>query len=145
MAYDSVEDAKEGLRALGITEFIRQMPRAAAAEPESYWHMVTAIWHMNAGFVVEIDPFGLKDPKSFTVVAQGDHAASKEAELTRTKQEQVSFYLKEVVDPGALSTPKAITVKVGAEEISVAWPWGDAQEQLTKTFKIHPRLSFGGE
>jgi hypothetical protein len=145
MAYDSVEDAKEGLRALGITEFIRQMPRAAAAEPESYWHMVTAIWHMNVGFVVEIEPFGLKDPKSFTVVAQGDHAASKEAELARMKKEEVSFYLKEVVDPGSLNTPKAITVKVGEEDIGVAWPWGDAQEQVTKTFKIHPRLSFGGE
>jgi hypothetical protein len=145
MAYDSVEDAKEGLRALGITEFVRQMPRAAAAEPESYWHMVTAIWHMNVGFVAEIEPFGLKDPTSFTIAAQGDHAASKEAELARGKKEQVSFYLKEVVDPGSLNTPKAIGVKVGAEEISVAWPWGDAQEQLTKTFKIQPRLSFGGE
>lgn len=145
MAYDSVEDAKEGLRALGITEFIRQMPRAAAAEPESYWHMVTAIWHMNVGFVAEIEPFGLKDPRSFTVVAQGDRAASKEAELTRGKKEQLSFYLKEVVDPGSLSAPKPITVKIGPEETSVPWPWGDGQEQLTKTFKIQPRLSFGGE
>jgi hypothetical protein len=121
------------------------MPRAAAAEPESYWHMVTAIWQMNVGFVVGIEPFGLKDPKSFTVVAQGDHAASKAAELARMKKEDVSFYLKEVVDPGSLNTPKAITVKVGDEDISVGWPWGGAPEQVTKTFKIQPRLSFGGE
>jgi hypothetical protein len=146
LAYDSVEDAKEGLRALGITEFIRQMPRAAAAEAESYWYMVTAVWQMNVGFVVEVEPVGRRTARTVTVAARGDMSSSRQVELGEGEEKDSAvFFLKEVVDPGGLSTPKPINVEADGESFAVPWPWGGAEETVSRNYKLRPRLSFGGE
>jgi len=146
LAYDSVDDAKEGLRALGITEFIRQMPRAAAAEPESYWHMVTAVWQMNVGFVVDLSPLGKRKERTVGVSAKGDMTASRNVEFSEDEEkDSATFFLKEIVDPGALSTPKPITVEADGASLEVPWPWAAGQETQSRTFMVRPRVTFGGE
>jgi hypothetical protein len=73
-------------------------------------------------------------------------SASRSVEFSEDEEkDSATFFLKEIVDPGALSTPKPITVEADGASLEVPWPWAAGQETQSRSFMVRPRVTFGGE